>query len=241
MNARLAMVASCCVSCGRVGFDELTADTRLGPGGDGDTTKISLVQSGPVQAVSAGDLVLTLTAPSTSGTLLVATLSMGDLNLSAVPPSWTIAVDTGTFVICYIAIAYYPNNPGGIMSVTFSLGAGAASAGQLSEWSGVALTSPHDQSGFNTTASASTAVVATNGAITSTDELAITSFCQYAANPSFSPEMGWTNLGAYGAPTSFTSSLTTDFQLGPAVGSVRETQTTSVPAQWAGVIATFRP
>src|SRR5205823_4569653 len=70
-------------------------------------------------------------------------------------------------------IWYYPNNPGGISSVTFTMNPATINGNaQLSEWLGVATASPLDQWGASMVAvPATTTAIATGGAMSQTGEL----------------------------------------------------------------------
>lgn len=137
---------------------------------------------------------------------------------------------------------YQANVTAGTTSVTFSAASGTVSAGTLSEWSGVAASSPLDQTG-TVTASGKTATVATSGATTVGGELGITSFEEGLASPktvTFTPDTGWANV-ASNASAASAFHVTSDDELRLAVGTAAERETTSVSETWAGVTATFKP
>ena len=66
------------------------------------------------------------------------------------PAGWLSAVAGGAFLngTAHTEIWYYPNNPGGIASADFGSSPASLTAyAQMSEWSGVAIASPLDQTG----------------------------------------------------------------------------------------------
>src|SRR5439155_12910687 len=101
---------------------------------------IARVQTGP-ETAKIKNPSLTLPVASTAGTLLVATVN-SDPTAAAftAPAGWVSAVSINQATAGRVEIWYYPNNPGGITSATFTTGGNAV--GQLSEWSGVFVGSP---------------------------------------------------------------------------------------------------
>jgi DNA segregation ATPase FtsK/SpoIIIE, S-DNA-T family len=200
------------------------------------------VQVGTVAKTASGTVVPALGTASTAGTLLVATLA-GQKNASYTGPTgWVRAVRTGQ-TNADAEIWYYANNPGGITSASFSTGTSSSSAGQLSEWSGVAPGSPLDMTGTTTVTLGNAATPATGAATTVAGELAVTAAAQYiavASTVSYTPGAGWTNLGNSGA-TSSSYQYDADYQLGVATGTVSETMTSSSAGAWSAVVATFKP
>src|SRR5437660_940794 len=137
---------------------------------------ISNRQIGPEREVDTQFIIATLPAASQAGTLLVATVSAASTpNKFAAPAGWISAAEANQVGEGRSEIWYYPNNPGGISSITFTMNpATIAGNAQMSEWSG-ADTAPLDQSGSSTVLvpTAST-VIATSGAMAQTGELVIT-------------------------------------------------------------------
>ena len=203
---------------------------------------IAKVQVGTVTKTASGTVAPTLGAASTAGTLLVATLA-GQKNASFTGPSgWVQAVKTGQSN-AETEIWYYANNPGGITSASFSIGNSSSSAGQLSEWSGVAVSSPVDKTGTATVTLGNSASPATSAATTVAGELAVTAAAPYitvASTATYTPGAGWTNLGNSGA-TSSSYQYDADYQLGMATGTVSETMTSSSLGAWSAAVATFKP
>jgi len=216
-----------------------TSTATLTFGYDSSSTcgAITQVQVGSVITGGTGAFTLTLPAASTAGDLLVATLSNNGA-FTGGPAGWIRGPNVTGGATSQAEIWYYPNNPGGITSATFTSSSGNA-AGQLSEWSGVASASPLDQTGTS-----SSATVTTIGATTQAGELAITTFTVNAKKgaSTFTPGSGWTNLGNDGATTGIAYFYTSDYQLEPATGTVSETETFSQSSSnWGAVVATFVP
>jgi hypothetical protein len=206
------------------------------------TAAAAKVQNGPLVTATSGSFVMTVPAATTAGTLLVATLAYSGSSPAFVGPSgWTrgpnVANASGG-----TEIWYYGGNPGSISSVTFTYttttvpGAGGA----LSEWSGLAPTSPLDKSGTATAASVASVTVATSTNVAAAGELAITSFSHVPSNSNQSfnaPPTNWTNLVKLTGANAFTS----DYRLGVPTGSpASEVETSNRTGSWAAAIATFR-
>ena len=144
----------------------------------------ALVQKGAEAANGGASITATLPAGTTAGDLLVASVMDLDTGCSSdnftAPAGWVQAAH-----VCRagtgpgpLELWYYPNVSAGITSVTFNTGStGANSVAQLSEWSGVAASSPLDQTGTASSSSSSTSLtVSTNGNVAAAGELAISSF-----------------------------------------------------------------
>ena len=202
---------------------------------------IASVQTGTEKTSTNGSITPTLASASTAGTLLVAVLGNAQTGSSAAfsgPTNWANA--TGVFAsgIGRLEIWYYPNNPGGITSATFTASSGTSTVmGQLSEWRGAAFSLPVDTTGTLSSGSGTTATVSTSAATTITGDLAITGFAT-STKPitTFTAGTGWTHLFSDG-----TNGYVADRKTGLATGTVSETETASSSASWAGVIAAFKP
>lgn len=255
MRSRLALAVLLAASivaaagCGRRGFDTGNeggpqSDSTLEPNPDGDgggvVSAIKPIQAGPIVIGSGGNVTPTLPKPTVAGDLVVATIAMSGTTGMTPPPSWSVAAIGGANMICYVAIAYYPNNAGGITSATFSFAGGISCIAQLSEWSGVAA-DPLDEFGMVTAPAGTTATVATSLPTSHADDLGITAFCQYATMATYMPESGWTNLGYFSSPGTNGGHLESDYRRALPQGTISETVTSSYSAQWGGVIATFHP
>ena len=206
----------------------------------------TLVQTGAVITAATRTVTLTLPAASTAGNLLIATFSgWGDSSSSSGPGGWSLAIETSGSQTRRTSIWYYTNNPGGITSAQFTLGASTTwIAGQMSEWSGMDTLAPLDVSNRNNQASGTT-FTNSGGATTSyNNELAVAVYQEdlsSASTATFTPGSGWTNFGNTGA-TSATNLYTSDYKQPIASATTpSETQTSTVSASvgWLGAIATF--
>ncbi|HEX5060876.1 MAG TPA: hypothetical protein VFV99_16025, partial [Kofleriaceae bacterium] len=194
-----------------------------------------LVQKTAV-SFTTGTRTLTLPAPSTAGSLLVITVGANDISSLTLPSGWTIAASVLTNGACATAIAYYPNNPGGITSVILQQPMLQPTAAQLSEWSPITANplngTSQTQGGIQATMqTAMVATIATKG-------VAITAFCEDVNNPTYTPGAGWTTLGT-SSNGSAEPSFISDYKAVTAGGIYTETVTSSVSAKYAAVIAVF--
>src|SRR5256886_9283095 len=179
-------------------------------------------------------------AASQAGTLLVATVSAETTpNKFAATAGWVSAAEANQAGEGRSENWHYPNNPGGINSVTFTMNPATVNGNaQLSEWTGVAVASPLDQSGSQAVAvPTTTTTVSTGGALTQTGELVITiDGFQNLPGQTFSRAAGWT-----GAVTDIANGYSSEYRLDLPTGVASETLTASVASLWANAIATFKP
>jgi len=215
----------------------LDAGFDVTDGADASSAVVSNVQIGSMAFIAnGGSVTATLPTASSSGTLLVATVTC-DLTTATVgaPSGWSLAI-TGTGFANGSSIWYA--NQGGVSSATFTSSNGGAIAAQLSEWSGVTKV---DQTGTASTPSATASVtVSTSGALTAGGELAVTTYGQATGQQSlitYTPGAGWTALGATATTRMH---YTADYRVGAGPGAISETVTSSVAATWVAVIATFK-
>jgi hypothetical protein len=203
---------------------------------------ISLVQNSPEAGPSTAAVIPKLPAASTAGNLLVATVR-SDTNPSnkpfTAPAGWVSAVDGRLDGTAHTTIFYYPNNPGGITTVSFGVAPNSIDAvAQLSEWSG-ASAAPLDQTGIFTSGSnQSSATISTGGAMASANELVITGIGALQQSPQlYTRGAGWTAL----ASDMSTEGYASEYRTNLAAGVASETVTVSKATSWASVIATFKP
>jgi hypothetical protein len=189
--------------------------------------------------LGTGSVTITLPAPTTPGTLLVATLGLNNLSITP-PPGWSLNTNGSVSGACTSAIATDPSGTGGQQSFTFTLPGGAVSAIQVSEWSGIDLGNPYDAVGYGGGLQPATALtISTMAPATVPGELAIGTFCQDTNMPAFTPGAGWTELGQ-AANTSASPSLLAEYQLGVPAAQITATGTSSLSSKFAGTIMTFR-
>ncbi len=235
-RSRLAVAAATTLTLGVI---RIAAPAQVHAAG------IVKVQAGPVATnLVSGSVTPTLPAASTAGDLLVATLASGSGSAAfGAPAGWTQGPVVG-LTGSRSEIWYMANSPAGITSAAFSASGAVGVDGQLSEWSGVATTSPLDQTGTATATAATQLTVSTTTATGTAGELAIAAFDEslaVATTLTFTPGMGWTNLGNSSTGGAAVRASTADYQLGLPVGVVSETETSNGLGIWSGVIATFKP
>jgi hypothetical protein len=177
---------------------------------------------------------------SVAGTLLVATISTDDTpNRLTAPAGWISAAEVDTTPDRRVEIWYYPSNPGGIPSVTFTANPAIVNGeAQITEWNGAAAVAPLDQSGaFSGAAATTTATTSTAGALAQTGELVVTNMgFNIAAGQTYSKGAGWNAL-----ISDVTHGFASEYRVDLPAAIASETVTTSQATQWANVIASFKP
>jgi hypothetical protein len=197
---------------------------------------IALVQAGP-ESSNKKNPTASLPVASTAGHLLVATAN-GDQSNTAytAPAGWVRATAVNQGGSARTEIWYYPDNPGGIISVTFGTPNNAIV--QLTEWSGVATVAPLDQTGATAiNSNTTTANNSTSGAMTVANELVITNEGYNAGGgATFTPGAGWTTL-----VNDTARDFASEYRLNLPAGVASETVTSSSATTWSLTIATFKP
>ena len=197
-------------------------------------------QIGAKSAVQTHFITATLPVASTAGTLLVATInSLTTPNKFAGPAGWTSAAEIDNPTEGRSEIWYYPNNPGGISSATFTMNpATVTGAAEISEWNGAATIAPLDQTGTTSiSVPASSAITSTVGAMAQSGELVITNIgFKIGAGNTYTQGAGWTSI-----LKDNTFGFASEYRLDLPAGTASETSTTTVPSAWANAIATFKP
>ena len=197
-------------------------------------------QIGAESAVQAHFISATLPVASTAGTLLVASInSLTTPNKFAGPAGWTSAVEIDNPAEGRSEIWYYPNNPGGITTATFTMNpATITGAAEISEWNGAATIAPLDQTGTTSiVVPAASTTVSTVGAIAQPGELVITNMgFKIAAGNTYTQGAGWNSI-----VKDNTFGFASEYRLDLPAGTASETSTTTVPSNWADAIAAFKP
>src|SRR6266571_5343526 len=200
----------------------------------GITNRQTGVMVGPVKHF----VTPTLPAASLAGTLLVATVNcLTTPNRFTPPANWVQATEVNIAGAGRTEIWYYPSNPGGISSGTFTINpANINCDGQMTEWSGAAA-APLDQTGTATSASAASLAVTTAGATAQSGELVITGdgFNKGVAGQTFTRGASWNALSADTA-----NGFASEYRLDLAAGSASETVTGNPATSWSLTIATFK-
>lgn len=202
----------------------------------------AFVQKGTV-ASGSSTVTPTLPGSSTSGNLLVATIvdinsGCASDNITA-PAGWTRAATICRGGTGPLQLWYYPNNPGGISSVAFSTGsAGANARAQLSEYSGVATSSPVDENvTLYQSTSGTSLTITTSGTISTSGEVAIAAFTTSSGLSSFTTSGSWVSLVADAS-----NGIDANYLLGPTSGSTLTATVTSNPGtNYAALLVTFLP
>jgi Putative Flp pilus-assembly TadE/G-like len=218
--------------------------SSLSVGGGGITNK----QTGPEVGPATSTLKVTLSGASTVGTLLVVVLR-SDTNPSDKPfapnpvAGWISAIPGGAFVdgVAHTEIWYYPNNPGAIAQWNFDVSPNSiAAVGQMTEWSGVAVSALDASGTFLAAANQTSVTVKTSTATTLANDLVITDIGAGQQSPQTytGGGAGWTNLASDMSIEGFAS----DYSLSlPAGAAASETVTVSNTTEWASTIAAFKP
>jgi hypothetical protein len=200
------------------------------------------VQIGPEAAVQTTNVTYSLPLASTAGTLLVAMVSAGpSVTKSTATAGWQYANGVNEPGEGRNEIWYYPNNPGGILSATFTMAAGNQAVGQMTEWKNVSTVLPFDTSGVVAIGPGAqvNAVVSTAAAATVANELAITNdgfnFVAGAPVMTITQGAGWLNL-KNDPPGGFSS----EYRVDRPAAVITETITTNRATQWSVVMATFK-
>lgn len=232
--------------CGRLGFDTRTDLTGDGPrsgdgtqqqGDGGGSAAGPLVQATTVM-VGTGPQTLSLPAPTSAGTLLVASLGLNSLSGVTPPAGWQINANGSVSGGCVAAMATEISGAAGRQSFTFMAPAGAPVAMQITEWSGVLLGNPYDGSGFGGGGPTTSLTIATVLPNMSVGDLGIATFCEDTTMPAFTAGAGWTQLGQ-AANVASSPSLLTEVQTGEPALKITATATSSLSTKFAAVVMTF--
>lgn len=206
--------------------------------------EITRIQSAFSLANSQTSITANWTQPTQSGTFLVAVISaVVDTNsyLTFTPPAgWSQAV-TSEWTNVKLAVYYRPANPGARTSETFTVSPGFHDMTlYVLEYSGILSTNPLDKTGL-TGGDTNNGYVQTGFTPTTVQpkELVITALTTYAQTSfSTTPADGYTEIYdkfmLYQLTTAMYEKITT------ATGSYGHGATVAVPAQWVGLVATFK-
>lgn len=203
---------------------------------------IALVQASSTVATGTSTVSPTLPAASTAGTLLVAHLNVSNFNITSKPTGWVEVPLTGS--TARSRLLYYPNNPGGLSSFTFG-GGTFTLQGVVTEWSGVATTSPLDTYG-ETLGTASPITITTTGNVATASSLGVGSIIDNeskASTTTFTAGTGWTNQIDNSA-SSVAIHLMATYKLSIGSGATLSESPTNSSMNinnFQGVIAVFKP
>ena len=194
------------------------------------------VQIGPESPMGTGSATATLVA-SAAGNLLVAIIATSPNTVQSIAPAgWVYANGVNQPAEGRNEIWYYPNNPGGITTATFTFPAGIYGFAQLTEWKNVSRVTPLDRTGtVSVGAGSPTATVSTSAATSVANELAITSVGWSGLGTSYTPGAGWTSL-----LSDALKGLASEDRVNLAAAVASETVTSNAAETWSVVIATFK-
>ncbi len=202
---------------------------------------VTLAEKGTLATATGSTITPTLSTATTAGDLLVAAIEdvNGDCSSDTftAPTGWVMAAKVCRSTTGPIELWYLPNTAAGATSFAFGSGNTASSLiAQVSEWSGVEKTSPLNQTGTNSSTTASTTLsLSTAGALADANELAVTVFGTATGLTSYTPGTGWTSLDS-DPSGGFDSNYDTT---GPSGAVLSGAITSSPSTAWGGAIATF--
>ena len=200
---------------------------------------ISNVQVGS-EAAAKHFVIATLPVASTAGTLLVADIRSDSTPTKfAAPAGWVSADFASLAGQSRSEIWYYPNNPGGITSATFTINPATVDAvAQLTEWRNVVAAAPLDVTGTSIVSTNQvSATVSTSAAMSVANELVITSdgFTTSAVQ-TLTQGAGWNSLA-----NDPTNGFGAEYRLDLSAAVATETLTSTVATTWSLVVAAFKP
>lgn len=235
--------------------------------GSGPIALVQEAASVTVQTVApTGSLGLILPVASTAGKTLIVTLGSGTVPTStSMPTGWKSLGASFETTNAFFEVWIYPNNPGGIQSVSIAItqAANVVWHGHISEWSGFQSdwsnsTNPllpkypldaaqgtiTSTSGATLTGSTGSNAEPLNQKVEFSGDLVITGWMQSTAAPStptFTSPSGFTRLIDNGS-TSLSQHMDVEYQVGPAVGNpvVVTLTSTSSSSSAAGSIWVFK-
>ena len=212
----------------------------LNVGNLGSAGTITNRQIGVESAPDVHLITPTLPGPSLAGTLLVTTISTVDaVNTINAQAGWVLAASAKQAGEGWDQIWYYPNNPGGISTATWTvLPASKNVVSQMTEWSGVVAAAPLDRTGTTLIgAPTTTATISTTLATTAANDLVITNDgFKIAAGQTFSKGAAYTSL-----TNDPTNGFASEYRVNAPIAIQTETVTTTQASLWSLAIATFKP
>lgn len=192
------------------------------------------------KSTAAGSGSASVGSASTAGNLLVACIIDADEASTVTAPSgWVKAIQGAQAFAGSAGIWYYPNNPGGISSVTFSDTTSNLTDGWMAEFtaSGVA-SAALDSTGTGSQSSATSCPVTATSSSAAGD-LAVACFAWAGfSGLTWSTPSGWTLLGD---DTGGTGDGWSGYVLSVSAGTLSVTGATATgsAAAWSGALATF--
>lgn len=200
-------------------------------------------QKAAVVANSQTSVTAGWTQPTQAGTLLVAVISAENGSYPVAtftPPAGWIHAATSEWNNLKTSIYYYPNNPGGRTSETFTTGAFRDQILQLAEYEGARTTSPLDRTAAagDNTASGNLVFTGTTPVTSQAKELVVTALTMRAPTQFSAPTDGFVEVHDH--TISWWLSTAVHERVTVAAGAYGHSATVDAAAQWVGVVATFR-
>jgi hypothetical protein len=196
---------------------------------------IALLQNGPYVNTGTGGAgpsvgVLTLNAPSTAGTALIAIVAAApgggaSPSVTSFPVGWGRLQTVTQSNIALLEIWAYPNNPGGISTVNFIGTSTLALAWRchMSEWANVAAVGYLETSGTATATAGTTLAPTTSGNVVTAGDLAISAWIQQIAVGgvvTFTTPGGFTRLIDSGAEAGNPiAHIDAEYEINPGTGA----------------------
>jgi hypothetical protein len=195
------------------------------------------VQVGAETAIGNGSTAATLPVASLAGDLLVATVRTTAGNtVSGAPPGWVLAIGVNETNAYRGEIWYYPNNPGGVTSATFTFPGGTFGIAQLTEWKNVSKVTPLERTGSASVAVATLSTTISTSAATSVpNELVISNVGWSRNGTTYTRGAGWSSL-----LSDTTLGTASDYRANLPAAVAGETVTSNAGETWSLVIATFK-
>ena len=181
------------------------------------------------------------TQPTQAGSLLIAVLSAqhnAAVGNFTAPAGWQVA-NTSEWNNLKTTIYYYPNNPGGRTSETFSVASFRELVLQLIEYTG-ATAAPLDKVAANGDNAPSGGIVSTGTTATTSQpkELIITALSMMAPATFTNPTNGFVKLDERSVLNLITAAV--HERIVSAAGAYGHSADVDASAQWIGTVATFR-
>jgi len=197
---------------------------------------VTHVQTGTVAQSGGGPVTPTLPQPSSAGTLLTVAVATNDPTSLVLPPGWQMAVLQTSSGTCSAAIAYLPNNPGGVQDIVVTINAGVPIDAIASEWSGATAVDVIGQSSSGNPQTAQTVQTAMPTTVAGTAAVAV--FCEDVNTPTYTAGNGWMTLGTF-SNVSSSPSFIAEAMTGLPVGVATASATSSVGGKYQAAIAAF--
>ncbi len=206
------------------------------------STQIARRQTAANSANSMTSVTTTWAQPTQGGSLLVAVISASNnaypVAVFTPPAGWQLAV-TYEWNNVKSSIYYYPNNPGGRTSETFTTSSFRDQILELAEYTGIATTSPLERTAFDGQASVLNGTIASGNTTTyQSKELLVSGFAVYGQTGFSAPDNGFTEIQDRQIGLNLSAAM--HDRIVSATGNYGHNVSVGANTQWVGVLATFR-